>query len=1013
VRDGPSGIGLVGRNDLVARILGALEDGRRPVVVLAESGMGKSAVLRAVVDGLPSGAITGAGQAPLDWQPYLALRRSLGPSLPTSPQEAARQLIERAGRRPIVVDDVHWCDPDSIAMLEELVTTHPVLLAMRPGYERCEDLCNPASATVVALEPLADDEATALARQRHAALSEQAIRRIVDDARGCPLLLELGEGDRSHGADRVAAEVARLSAAARRALVILALASDPERAEIGAGVEHELRAAGLILDGASGRRLRHDAFGVAAVSMVDEDVLEAVHTELAERAASAGDRARHLLAAGLLAEAAEAAATAASSATTEQERAAHLLVCVRARGAGADDVLLVEAAEALARAFRPADVVEITRDLRCSDPALELHAAALCATAAWTEGDYDLAEAAIERGLAAHDVLGTDGDDSAVDLLVASARIKARVRWDGPSARASAERALDIAQRTGMRVGRAFAAKATASLVAGTDEWRDALERAIEHATSERDEFTVLTSADTFFMAELMAGDTTHCASIAADGLRRCEDLGLRRGIQQMSKNLALAKLHVDGDIAGAAQLSRVLLEHPLNPRTREHLESTLAIALAELGEIDAAEDVLHDAIGWDLDETARSMVLWSRTETDWSAGRLEAALEHGARCRDLAVGGFPAHVAVEPIRQWAAVELDLDPGTPMPPPHFGNLLAASLESAAIVALHGEPGDPSTAGLFLEAAEAWSRTFRRYEARARWGAGEAARRAGDLDQAVALLEPLAEQLRACGRVPLLRRCLASLRLCGRRLPRPTPAPVAPFSGGEVEVLELVARGLDSRAIARRLGLGVATVETLVRSAMQRVQAPTRLAAAHRLVTARSETSTASEATVVLDPAVYRRMLAEMEERQVELADLPDTPWDLSGRHVLAVGRLCDRTDRDRALLAGVRGAHLVVEASGLAPELRAELLAELNRTGAVEVLEGPEAEADLAERFSPDVHAAAAHLAAGCSVADVAHRLSTSVRTLHRQLAGARAALGVSTNAELVQRLGLSGPPAA
>ena len=1008
MRDGPRGTALVGRNDLVARIRAALEDGRRPVVVLAEPGMGKSAVLQAVVDGLPAGAITGAGLAPLDWQPYLALRRSLGPALPASPREGALEVAERAAGRPVVVDDAHWCDPDTLALLEELGTMHPVLLAMRPGYERCADLCNPAAATVIELEPLADDDAIALVRERHAALSEHAIRRIVDDARGCPLLLELGEGDGSQGVDRVAAEVARLSAGARGALAMLALAGAPERAEIGTDAEGELRAAGLIVDGACGRRLRHDAFGVAAVSMLEDDALRAIHAELAARATSAGDRARHLVAAGLLEDAADAAATAAALATTEQERAAHLLVCVRARGTSVDDALRVEAAAALARAFRPADVVEITRDLRCSDRALELHAAALCATAAWTEGDYDLAEAAIERGLAAHDALGGGGDDAAVDLLVASARIKARVRWDAPSARASAERALEIAQRTGSRVGRAFAACATASLVAGTDDWREALERAIEHATSERDEFTVLTSADTFFMAELMTGDTTRCALIAGDGLRRCEELGLRRGIQQMTKNLALARLHVDGAIADAAQVSRLLLEQPLNPRTREHLESTLAIALAELGEIDAAETVLHDAIGWDLDETARSMVLWSRTETDWNAGRLEAALEHGGQCRELAVGGFPAHVAVEPIRQWAAVELDLDPGTPMPQPHFGNLLAASLESAAIVALHARPGDPSTVGLFSEAAEAWSGTFRRYEARARWGAGEAARRAGDLDQAIALLEPLAEQLRASGRVPLLRRCLASLRLCGRRLPRPTPAPVAPFSGGEVEVLELVARGLDSRAIARRLGLGAATVESLVRSAMQRVHAPTRLAAAHRLVTARSEPSKASEATVVLDPAVYTRMLTDMEERLVELDGLPDTPWDLAGRHVLAVGRLCDRTDRDRALLAGVRGAHLVVDASGLAPELRTELLAELNRTGAVEVLEGPEAGADAGERFSPDVLAAVAHLAAGSSVADVAHRLSTSVRTLHRQLAGARAALGVATNAELVQHLRLS-----
>jgi len=51
---------------------------------------------------------------------------------------------------------------------------------------------------------------------------------------------------------------------------------------------------------------------------------------------------------------------------------------------------------------------------------------------------------------------------------------------------------------------------------------------------------------------------------------------------------------------------------------------------------------------------------------------------------------------------------------------------------------------------------------------------------------------------------------------------------------ERQVLDLVADGLSSRAIAGQLGLSVLTVDSHVRSAMATLGAPTRLAAAVRV-----------------------------------------------------------------------------------------------------------------------------------------------------------------------------------
>ena len=99
------------------------------------------------------------------------------------------------------------------------------------------------------------------------------------------------------------------------------------------------------------------------------------------------------------------------------------------------------------------------------------------------------------------------------------------------------------------------------------------------------------------------------------------------------------------------------------------------------------------------------------------------------------------------------------------------------------------------------------------------------------------------ELVACGRRPLLRRVHATLRLLGESVRPHSGSALPPLTAAQVEVLDLVGRGLDTRAIARRLVVSEATVETHVRQSMQRLGVSTRLAAAVELVRRRGDCHT--------------------------------------------------------------------------------------------------------------------------------------------------------------------------
>jgi DNA-binding NarL/FixJ family response regulator len=992
---------LIGRDKEVGSVLEVVAR-RRCCTLVGEPGIGKTAVLEAVHAELGDRAALGGAIQPLRWVPYFALQRACDVDLAGSPDHVLPVVLAALDGRALLLDDLHWADPDTIELLPELAHEVSIVAAVRAGDQGSESALAIVAAlgTLVSVEPLEPDAAHALARDSAPSATEAELREVVEASGGNPLLLTCGSNGGATPADRrVVALVARASERARYALACFALHGRPARAPSGPELEELERLGLLVLDDDGRWRVRHDTFGQAALQLVSPAERRSLHRLLAERTNNDGERARHYLHSGQPDRARECALRAAEAATSPHERADHLAIATMPVDGVADPDLMLDTADALAVSGRVEEGLVYAKfaDAKTREQLLRRHKTiAWCAL--WA-AQYDVVWPALE---AAVEMLTPADGETEVVVRLLRARYLARVAWDAEAAIAEARRAAAIAEREGLRVAEAYGALGSACLVNQDPAWEQWLAKSLAAARHEGTTPAEITSADTLFMAQLLAGEPADCVPLASQMIDRARTLGSRTGEAQFRKNLLLARFHVDDALDESLAAARHLLAQPLNPRQRDHVEAHLVLACADLGLDDEIPAILAGAYGFSApDLTAKATILWAKAEADWLAGRAADAFETATECRALPVRGFPAHVLAEPIRQWAALELGIDPGPAMTGCLFANFVAANKESRAIVAMYADPSASENAGLFLSAARSWDRVSRRNAARCAWAAGEAARRAGDRERAITILRNIEPELFAGGRRPLLRRVEASLRSLGERVRSHAVPPVPPLTSSQVEVLDLVGRGLDTRAIARRLVVSEATVETHIRQAMQRLGVPTRLAAAVELVRRRDAIQPAAseeQRIVVADEE------PELTPGGVSLDALPPAPWRLD-RSQEAVGVVRTEDDIARAILAAARGASLLIS---IDPELprpaRAELLDTLARIAPIErpappELGGPDAELCDALRV----------LAAGASVTEAAKQVHMSERTLHRRLAALRSELGVKSNAAAARRVLASG----
>jgi DNA-binding NarL/FixJ family response regulator len=989
---------LIGRDREVGSVLEIV--GRRgSCTLLGEPGIGKTAVLEAVHAELGERAALGGAIQPLRWVPYFALQRACDAHLTGIPTHVLADVLGALDGRALLLDDLHWADPDTLELLPEIAHEVPIVSTVRaddPGSDNALTVVS-AIGTVISVEPLEPDAAHALARDSAPSATEAELREMVAASDGNPLLLTCGSdiGGATPADRRVVALVARASERARYALACFALHGRPARAPAGPELE-ELERLGLLVQDDDGRwQVRHDTFGQAALLLISQAERRSLHRLLAERANSDGVRARHYLHSGQPDRARECALRAAEAATSPHERADHLAIATMPVDGVADPDLVLDTADALALSGRVEEGLVYAKIADAKTREQKLRKQKTIAWCAWWAAQHEIVWPALE---AAVELLTPADGEAEVVVRLLRARYLARVAWDAEAAIAEARRAVALAEREGLRVAEAYGALGSSCLVNQDPAWEQWLAKSLAAARHEGMPAVEITSADSLFIAQLAAGEPSECVPLASHMVDRARQLGSRTGEAQFRKNLLLARFHIDDALDESLAAARHLMAQPLNPRQRDHVEAHLVLACADLGLDEEIPEILAGAYGFTApDLTAKATILWAKAEADWLAGRAADAYETATECRALPVTGFPAHVLAEPVRQWAALDLGIDPGPAMTGCLFANFVAANKESRAIVAMYNHPSASENTGLFLSAMRSWDRVSRRNAARCAWAAGEAARRGGNRELAVTILRNLEPELLASGRRPLLRRVEASLRALGERARSHNVTPVPPLTSSQVEVLDLVGRGLDTRAIARRLVVSEATVETHIRQAMQRLCVPTRLAAALDLVRRRDAiqpTACEEQRIVVGDDE------PELTPGAVSLDALPVAPWKLD-RSQEAVGVIRNEDDIARAILAAARGASLLIS---IGPDLprpaRAELLDTLARIAPIERPAPP-------DPSGPDEELCDALrvLAAGGSVLEAAKQVHMSERTLHRRLAALRAQLGVKSNAAAARQV--------
>ncbi|HEV7709933.1 MAG TPA: LuxR C-terminal-related transcriptional regulator [Asanoa sp.] len=250
------------------------------VVLTGAPGAGRSTALRDLATAFRGPVFAGGGLAMLQDVPALALSRAVRVRLPAHDvallAEAVRSRV-RSGL--LVVDDLQWADPATIAAVAALGTHTRVVVALRTPHRLPAEAVSAlrgASSGWLALPPLSAQAAADLARRVAPALGDAAVADVVHRAGGIPLAVtalarHAGSG-RPAAADRgpdvtdafpalVAADVpevdqvayavaealADLTRPARTAMAALGLLGRPASpALLGAGVD-ELRAAGLVV----------------------------------------------------------------------------------------------------------------------------------------------------------------------------------------------------------------------------------------------------------------------------------------------------------------------------------------------------------------------------------------------------------------------------------------------------------------------------------------------------------------------------------------------------------------------------------------------------------------------------------------------------------------------------------------------------------------------------------------------------------------------------------------------
>jgi DNA-binding CsgD family transcriptional regulator len=825
---------LVGRRDALGLLHVRLRGGR-PVAVVGEAGIGKTTVLRAAVERYQGASFLGGALSTLGWIPYLPLTRALGDrGLNGDRAAAAAAVREAVGDGLLVLDDLHWADPETLSLLPLLAGQIGLLAAIRqgdPGSSRALAAVEEAGFEQLALDPLEDTDALGLLAGSRPGLEAAGTNRVLAGARGNPLLLlELAADGEASSTLRLSLEarLARCSPEAEEALELLALIGRAAEADLlGSGAD-ELVAAGLATEDAGRVSPRHALIVETAASRLDPERRRELHERLARALVDHGEAARHYEAAGLTDLARALALKAAAATRRPGERAEHLRVAASCSTGPASDRLRLEAVDALLEAGRPAEAQQLADSVQGSGRVTRARVCLARGRALRALEDQQRAVQQYEEGLS---LAGDDAPDVTVRLRLELVHV---ALWSGaPDIEKLARDGLARATAAGTHVALAHYILGCALFYpVGSLEALEHLERSRLLSEQAGDQDFALEAVGALVAALHQVGRDPQAAfRLAEEGRQRAAALKLRAR-ETCFRWLAARLRYLDrGEYSRAIEELHSLLDEPLfGYPSRDQVTADLVLALADVGRIDDARTILaRDPLGgsgwW-----GRQALAEMTAELEIAAGRPERAVAAAEAGLEEAVGSMIHGLSL--LRDFARLDLGLAPGpTPVdvPTDAFSEHSGATYEALASFA---DGRFDTAARLFEEAAEAIASIYQFEELRWRWAAGEAARRGGDLALARRHLLEVEERATAHGLAPLLARTRRSLRLAGERRSMSGPrSSNGSLTLREREVLGHVAGGETSKQIARRLGVSPATVDGVAKSSMAKLGARTRRQAA--------------------------------------------------------------------------------------------------------------------------------------------------------------------------------------
>lgn len=775
------------------------------VILRGGPGAGRSTTLRALGDAFRGPVHAGGGLATLRAVPGFALARAVRARLPVHDRALLVEAVRaRVGGGLLLLDDLQWADPATLAALGDIAAHCRVAAALRtPHALALPDL---TGAVWLDLPPLTEREATDLARRAAPSLNPAAVADVVRRAGGLPLAVEslarhaaaIGT-DAGTGAHRpedlvhaAAAALADLPRPARTALAALGLLGRPAApALLGTGLD-ALLADGLVRLADGYAQPTSPYLAEVAAGLLDDAQRRAVHRRLADLV-PAGESARHLAAAGEPQLAYQRAVAAADAAGTPAERADLLVLACGLPGVDPSGTVRLAAAEGALAAGQPQTCLRVLAGT--GEPA---------ALALRAEAHLQLGEAT--AALSTVDGIG-DGAEPAVLAGRDRVRLLARLALDPAAALADAARLATARVPPGPGLRAALAAVHAATRTPG---WEQDLAAAAQLAASAGDQLAARWSG--WLLVETLAADgrLSEAAQAAAAGATACAaDLAYSWQTRFLAARLWCLALRGDG-------LDDVLREATeLADRTLPALARGYATAAAGLAEADGG-----------LLATARSRLAGAARPPDGAAAALdwvarEAAWLDGQPDVDAAPpdAGQPLLDGLGRITaRWAA----FDTGQPGPGPGPSTMDPAPVR-ATLAAWADE--DPDN---FDKAARAWQGLARREEVRCLLAHGL---RETDPAQAVPPLLAAESLAEAAGLVVLLGRTRRALRRHAVRRDVRGRRAGDDLTDREREVLRQVARGEPTRRIAGQLGISRETVETHIRSGMRKLGARTRTEAA--------------------------------------------------------------------------------------------------------------------------------------------------------------------------------------